>query len=64
MKHDMKTDQKMGKGVNGSGDHFPDLIVVGEVRGAEAPRRTGNRAAVCLRTRSGMRDAAGHPVRG
>jgi pilus assembly protein CpaF len=29
----------------------PDMIVVGEVRGAEAPRRTGNRAAVCGRAR-------------
>jgi hypothetical protein len=27
-----------------------DRIVVGEVRGVEAPRRTGNRPPVCVRT--------------
>jgi hypothetical protein len=32
----------------------PDLIVVGEVRGVEAPGRTGDRTAVYVRSRRGV----------
>ena len=40
----------------------PDRIIVGEVRGSEAPRRTGNRTAVCGRTGRHIRLSRSSPV--